>query len=144
MGTGRQRGREKERKREYQGLLVVLFQFSSSFFLSLPIGNVRRVYIYISLFRPCTTIQRILNHGGDREYVYIYIYLFIRFSRKNKGVCRHPPPRTSPPPPLPKPVKCVPEETGAFVDAQSSMIEERARAPVHRIPTPAAGYIGAD
>lgn len=28
----------------------------------------------------------------------MYIYLFIRFSRKNKGVCRHPPPRTSPPP----------------------------------------------
>lgn len=134
----------RRRERKYQGLLVLLFRLSLSFSLT-TISHWKRPRIYnISFSVVHTTIQRTLNHGGDREYVYtyIYIYLFV-FRERTRGSVGTLPLVHLPPPP-PKPVKCVPEETGAFVDVQSSMIEERAHAPVHRIPTPAAGYIGAD
>lgn len=83
------------RERKYQGLLVL----SSSLSLA-TISHWKRPRIYnISFSVVHTTIQRTLNHGGDREYVCIYIFIYSFFAKEQGGLSAPSPSYISPLPP---------------------------------------------
>lgn len=88
-------GRQRERERKYQGLLVVLFLATVS-----PHWKRRTRICDISFSAVHTTIQRTLNRGGDREYVYIFIYSF--FAKEQGGLSAPSPSYISSPSPPPE------------------------------------------
>lgn len=97
----RSKWRDEERE-SIKGYLSFFFDFPPLSLSLITVSHWKRpMRIYnISFSVVHTTIQRTLNHGGDREYVYtyIYIYLFV-FRERTRGSVGTLPLVHLPPPP---------------------------------------------